>query len=403
MFTFCTHVAADLRAYHRAQQQAAAGTDPSTASHAVPGAVSGIGVLPKCYRILYKKENVEKDQLLCVSVRLLLRVLAREQLRPADVARMPDYTVLPLSSTSGLIEVANGFVLSDLRPLKPLQPTTALTESPFVNPNVPIGCAAASAREDDYFYPFNAMSVRRWLLSISGKDAAPTRTRAHAAPTAPLDIVRYLNLCGAKSAAHFLLSARLFLLVNYIFMVCDRHSDNVMLNPEGLYFHIDFGRVFSEMTTSERMTGSYIRIDDAFERAVVECARLQSGRSRPAGRAPPLPPSTRPAACASRSDASCDDAALKEEFYRDVTDWFISVRHHSHMFFLLWSYGVRHKAIHQFASERELAAFMNYRFDRSASRESVRQHLSEDLEQSVGQSTTLDTIHNIAKFVKQLF
>uniref|UniRef100_A0A0A9YGV6 Putative phosphatidylinositol 3-kinase VPS34 n=1 Tax=Lygus hesperus TaxID=30085 RepID=A0A0A9YGV6_LYGHE len=113
---------------------------------------------------------------MCISSRLLQMFLSHK----LDHTELSNYSVLPLSQQSGIIEKVDGFVLSRL---------------PGLTPNV--------------------------------------------------DLTTYLTQRGDSALVNFYASAKLFLLLSYIFSIGDRHQGNIMISSGGAITHIDFGLIFS--------------------------------------------------------------------------------------------------------------------------------------------------------------
>lgn len=63
-----------------------------------------------------------------------------------------------------------------------------------------------------------------------------------------VDIATFIKQRGKDAYTNFYASAKLFLLLSYIFSIGDRHQGNVMISSLGAILHIDFGLIFSEKT-----------------------------------------------------------------------------------------------------------------------------------------------------------
>ncbi|KAG5472402.1 hypothetical protein LSCM1_03801 [Leishmania martiniquensis] len=302
----------------------------SSASDAAPP-------LQECM-FLYKRENVERDQLMCISSRLLQMLLSSE----IENAEMLDYSVLPLSCDSGLIEKAEGRELSNL---------------------------------DN------------------------------------MDITSYVLYRGTQGCINFLASAKLFLLLNYIFSIGDRHKGNVLIGTNGALLHIDFRFIFSEKTFVEKLARSTVRIDDAFLAAVEQCQQRQGARtagpsaaacpSSPRGGAAPLgSPRTggrvTPANTARAPEPS--SAEIREAFFSSAAEWFVHVRPFAAVFYELWLYAVHRHTVPY--DDAEMLNMLNTLFDRHASQTSSASKFSTTMKASVNVCRLKDVTHSSAEVLR---
>ncbi|KPA83217.1 Phosphatidylinositol kinase [Leptomonas pyrrhocoris] len=325
---------------------------PNTAAAAAAAAAS---VAQECM-FLYKRENVERDQLMCISSRLLQMLLASE----IGNAEMLDYSVLPLSCDSGLIEKAAGRELSSL---------------------------------DN------------------------------------MDITSYVLHRGQQGCINFLASAKLFLLLNYIFSIGDRHKGNVLIGSNGALLHIDFRFIFSEKTFVEKLARTTVRIDDAFLAAVEQCqlrpraaaaATAAKEQAAAAGTGSPLFPRTRAfppvsprnaesnnvanttltatASTAAGAEAPPTPAELRADFFASAAEWFVHVRPFAAIFYELWLYAVHRHTVPY--DEKELLAMLNTLFDRHASQSSSASKFSTTMRESVNVCRLKDVTHSSAEVLR---
>ncbi|CCW61631.1 unnamed protein product [Phytomonas sp. EM1] len=275
----------------------------------------------KFYSFLYKRESAMRDQLMCISSRLLQWLLRNEI---GDRVEIGNYSVLPLSDRSALIEHLEGYALSKL-------------------PGVANGNLA---------------------------------------------LVTYLAQRGEAAQVNFLASAKLFLLLNYIFSIGDRHQGNVMMSPVGAILHIDFGYIFSEKTLVEKIAGTTMRVDSQLLSAVAFCRRAAAMAMTTASSDLPNDPSL-------DSSVGSDNNSLvmdNEGFFKEAAEWFLQVRPHAALFYELWRYAVRCQTLP--FDERNLATIFNTLFDRSVSRESSADNFLRIMEHSINVCRLKDVTHS---------
>ncbi|GET90786.1 phosphatidylinositol kinase [Leishmania tarentolae] len=313
---------------------------PDTSSEAARNDVSPALYDPMLqnYMFLYKRENVERDQLMCISSRLLQTLLSSE----IGNAEMVDYSVLPLSCDSGLIEKAEGYELSNL---------------------------------DN------------------------------------MDIASYVLYLGRQGCINFLASAKLFLLLNYIFSIGDRHKGNVLIGMNGSLLHIDFRFIFSEKTFVEKLARSTVRIDDAFLAAVEQCQQRQGSRfagpslaatsSCPPGCASsPLSPGSgsRGLSAISTKAPESSSAEIREAFFSSAAEWFVHVRPFAAVFYELWLYAVHRHTVPY--NDAEMLNMLNTLFDRHASQTSSASKFSTTMKESVNVCRLKDVTHSSAEVLR---
>lgn len=344
--------------------------ETNTTPPASSPSLSGAAMSPAAREcmFLYKRENVERDQLMCISSRLLQMLLANE----IGNAEMLDYSVLPLSCESGLIEKAAGRELSNLE---------------------------------------------------------------------NMDITSYVLHRGRQGCANFLASAKLFLLLNYIFSIGDRHKGNVLIGSNGALLHIDFRFIFSEKTFVEKLARSTVRIDDAFLAAVEQCQLRQSAaaasamkrqkaspatdatassffsRTRVSPPGSPGSPTTAPkgngstaAAAATAAGPSTtattnpltkvplSPAELRAAFFASAAEWFVHVRPFAAIFYEVWLYAVHRHTVPY--DEKQLLAMLNTLFDRHASQSSSASKFSTTMKESVNVCRLKDVTHSSAEVLR---
>ncbi|KAK7201067.1 phosphatidylinositol kinase [Novymonas esmeraldas] len=326
---FNTWTAAEHLAYEARATAESAASPPSPHARTLPidPASAAAAAAPLECMFLYKRENVERDQLMCVSSRLLQTLLLCE----IGDAEMLDYSVLPLSCDSGLIEKAEGRELSNL---------------------------------DN------------------------------------MDITSFVLQRGSRGCVNFLASAKLFLLLNYIFSIGDRHKGNVLIGTNGALLHIDFRFIFSEKTFVEKLSRTTVRIDGAFLAAVEQCQQRQG--SFFAGASPPGSPGissgARRPTTSPMGVREPSSAELREAFFRSAAEWFVHVRPFAAVFYELWLYAVHRRTVPY--SDTELGNMLNTLFDRHASQASSASNFSTTMKESVNVCRLKDVTHSSAEVLR---
>jgi len=130
--------------------------------------------------ILYKKENVRKDQIIMNLIHLANKIIKTEENIDIDVV---SYNILPISDTSGLIEIIDN----------------SLTVY--------------------HIQQKLGLSILNYILE-NNDDAIIGTVRTN-----------------------FIKSTALYCVVSYLFGIGDRHLDNIMITRDGRLFHIDFGYI----------------------------------------------------------------------------------------------------------------------------------------------------------------
>lgn len=279
-------------------------------------------------RVMFKAENLRRDFVVCTGAALLQDIIADADPVDSDVRNIPRYRVLPLTNEAGLVEMVD---------------------------------ECQTVQKIHGFMPSSEQKLLRFLLDhvtenvkrMRPSSVSPSDAKAQAkAAISPAQEVGY----------HFLRSARFFILVNYVFAIGDRHRDNVMVSiRDGSIFHIDFGMIMNTKTFAESLTTQYVRFDndiveciDAF--AVAAAAASSSGGKAggakgsaaagvhhmdprgpgAASASPPLAPLT--------PQQERDERRYKAlaDFLESTGSWFISVRPHSPLLFLMLGHLVRH-------------------------------------------------------------
>lgn len=138
------------------------------------------------YKVLVKTgDDLRQDQLVIMMIRLMDGLLKRGTL---DLCLTP-YSIIAMSPSSGLVE--------------------------FVSGSIPISQVLANYNN----------SIMHFFQSCSPEKGAKYNVR-------PEVISNYVRSCAG------------YCVITYIIGVGDRHLDNIMLQPTGHFFHIDFGFIF---------------------------------------------------------------------------------------------------------------------------------------------------------------
>lgn len=163
------------------------------------------------HSIMYKRENLRKDQIVMNVVRLVNYILKKEEGLDLDVV---SYNIIPRNNETGLIEIVND-------------------------------------SETLYHIMVKLKQSTHNYLEKKNKTSA-------------FEIIRnrFINSCAVYSV------------VTYILGVGDRHLDNIMLTSEGRLFHIDFGYILGydpAFKTGIRITDDMINTmggmnDEGYER-----------------------------------------------------------------------------------------------------------------------------------------
>lgn len=134
----------------------------------------------KIYRIMFKNEDVRKDQIIMNIIKLMEIVIKREKGIDLDLVT---YNILPINKHSGLIEMVD-----DCETIYHIKETMDL-------------------------------NVINYIMNNNGDSK--------------IDDVR----------KRFIKSTSIFCVITYLLGVGDRHLDNIMITKDGRLFHIDFGYI----------------------------------------------------------------------------------------------------------------------------------------------------------------
>lgn len=135
------------------------------------------------YPILFKNgDDLRKDFFVIQTIELIKKVFDEENIKDVHIE---SYNVLPTGYKKGIIEKVES---------KPV--STIIKEN---------------------------TSIKAYLSSLSSNPNEQTRILSN-----------YFKSCAG------------FLLANYIFGIGDRHYDNIMIKPDGVIFHIDFGFIMTD-------------------------------------------------------------------------------------------------------------------------------------------------------------
>lgn len=144
------------------------------------------GALLSSYKVILKTgDDLRQDQLVIMMIQLMDGLLKRGSL---DLCLRP-YSIIAMSQTSGLVE--------------------------FVDQSMPISQVLAGYNN----------SILQFFRDFSPKRGAKYDVQ-------PEVMSNYVRSCAG------------YCVITYILGVGDRHLDNIMLQPSGHFFHIDFGFIF---------------------------------------------------------------------------------------------------------------------------------------------------------------
>nr|CCC54129.1 putative phosphatidylinositol kinase, fragment [Trypanosoma vivax Y486] len=320
--------------------------------------------------VLLKRENLEKDKVMCVVSRFLQWVLHRE----LHNVVLPTYRVMLLSRTCGLIEIVENsqtvqHVVQRHRELRLLQYLVMLEEGQQ--------CRCAQGRQNCYAHMDDPES-----RLVDGSSVGPLSAR---------------SLYGAAGdiQKNFLCSAKFFILLNYIFAIGDRHRDNVMVHPSGAIFHIDFGMLLTTRTLAERVTSTCVRFDFDFE----ECVKHFMGRDASGKQQAPSAPSRAEGLLPQYSGA--DEICVR--FIAETADWFLVVRPYVIVLNQLISHIVRRHALDGVSSIGELNALMDRVFMRGVAERTCKETFFRQVMESRGQMWLKDFTHETQRWTQNAF
>ena len=304
-------------------------------SQARPVIIPFMDMHGKVRRVMYKAENLRKDFVVCTGAAVLQDLIAESNPQDKDVRNIPKYRVLPLTEGAGLVEM-----VEDCATVQDI-----------------IHTGSGGSREDKN----SLLSVLRGSIVKHLKLMQQTSASATSSTSASSSSHHHLTPIQQVSR-NFLLSAQFFILVNYVFAIGDRHRDNVMVSlRDGCIFHIDFGMIMNTKTLAETLTSQYVRFDED----IVDCIEAFASSASPP---PPHPPGAQqhhhdpnqPQSLSTTSSSSArggggpsEDVASAlarreaaiNEFLSKTGEWFIAVRPHSSILFLLLGHLVRHRVL----------------------------------------------------------
>ena len=156
------------------------------------------------YKVIVKTgDDLRQDQLVSMMIRLMDNILKNGML---DLCLRP-YSIIAMSSSSGLVE--------------------------FVEGSIPLSQILASNSNSIMKYFHSVSPVRN---TVRNGDSSAVKTPSTSSITSsdiqPSVIQRFVRSCAG------------YCVITYLLGVGDRHLDNIMLLPNGQFFHIDFGFIF---------------------------------------------------------------------------------------------------------------------------------------------------------------
>ncbi|CAD2222933.1 Phosphatidylinositol 3- and 4-kinase, putative [Angomonas deanei] len=333
--------------------------------------------------LLFKRDSLVQDQYMCVSVRLLLKILAdavpeknnnnnfsvHDEHYNLEHA-IPTYSTLSLTDHDcGLVEICEGTVQSKL--------PQRLNE--FYNKNNNNPNKSSSDAEKD------STTLRR---REAEKLVYNFLTRELNVDDKNKNMDANVNRVVLEREMTFLTSAKVFILVNYIFSLGDRHTDNILFNDDGAIFHIDFGYIFFRKTLVEKITRNTVRIDADFLYAVTRCQRQQLEIAQNNNN--------------NNKQKELEDKEVQSIFLEESADWFSFIRPHVGLFFSLWCGAIHRGVLKDFPHEASLASMFDTLFDREVSVDYARQHFVSHLTSAMGKCWWYDASHEYASWLQSL-
>lgn len=137
----------------------------------------------KRIRLLYKKEDVRKDQIIMYMIKIACDIIKNDENIDTNILL---YSVLPITKTSGIIEIVE---------------------------------------ESETLYYIQEKIKQSMLNYILENNDTKT--------------IKEIR-------DNLVVSMAFYCIINYLFGIGDRHLDNIMLTKEGKLFHIDFGYIFGK-------------------------------------------------------------------------------------------------------------------------------------------------------------
>ncbi|KAH9578951.1 FYVE zinc finger [Trypanosoma melophagium] len=335
-------------------------------------------------QILFKRENLEKDKVMCIMSRFLQWVLCKQ----LGHVVLPTYHAIPLTFNSGIIEfVGEGQTFQ--RVIEPYEDHRLLQHL---------------IRLD------KRQKQEREKQPPQVKDGEGERYRG------PVKQDSKKSFTGVRE--NFLCSAKFFILTNYIFAIGDRHRENIMVHPSGAIFHIDFGMLLNSRTLAERVVESYVRFDKDIEECVLEFMRERDSlpssfsflktkqhqhrhqqqqhqennwkEERQYGQ---QISSEYEGMSAYRGEPN----ALLSRFLMETADWFLEVRPYAGILYHLLSHVVLRGALDGVSSPEILTTLMQTIFMRDAAEETCKKLFCDRVRRSRGQTWLKDLTHDTQK------
>ncbi|EAN80479.1 phosphatidylinositol 3-kinase catalytic subunit, putative [Trypanosoma brucei brucei TREU927] len=305
--------------------------------------------------ILVKRENLEKDKVMCVTSRFLRWVLYKQ----IGNVVLPTYRVILLSPSSGLIEV--------------------------VKDGQTIHRVIGKDKEGRLLQHLVSLEKTQGQLGDSvSEPQLHERVRGAGHQCGQPNSLIVKDFDSQKSAALarecFMCSAKFFILLNYIFAIGDRHRENVMIHPSGAIFHIDYGMLLTTRTLAEHVLPSYVRFDSDLEGCIEYFMKEEP--------APEV-----------QTEGEQDDSCTR--FIIQTADWFLEVRSYAGIMHQLLSHIVRRNALDGIKHIGELTALMNLTLMRSLAEESCKETFCKRVKDSRGRTWLKDITHDTHKWTQQ--
>ncbi|ORC88259.1 phosphatidylinositol kinase [Trypanosoma theileri] len=335
------------------------------------------------HKILFKRENLEKDKVMCIMSRFLQWVLYKQ----LGHVVLPTYHAIPLTFNSGIIEfVEDGQTVQ--------QVITKYRDHRLLQHLIQLERRQKQERKKQ-------QQQQQEVKDVEGEGHRGSVKQ---------DLKKFFT--GVRES--FLCSAKFFILTNYIFAIGDRHRDNVMVHPSGAIFHIDYGMLLNSRTLAERVIEGYVRFDKDLEECVLEFMRERDSLSPPFSSMKTQQQQQQQQYENKRQEErqygqqmspesegisahKGEPSALLSEFLMETADWFLEVRPYAGILYHLLSHVVLRGALDGVSSPEALTTLMQTIFMRDAAEETCKKLFCDRVRRSRGQTWFKDLTHDTQK------
>lgn len=343
------------------------------------------------HKILHKRECVRKDAVVQSIISILYQIISDQHLlwgpdRDAEIS-LPHYGVLPISADSGLIEIVEGQTLQKIndeyttsqRLHASIPPSRVTSDSTFHEK-----AAAHMGNSEDIFVPEDESPMMK-SAPLKASFSSPRLP-----PTNESPLLTTLRSLGNKSShqrrigRRFLASAKVFLVLNYLLAIGDRHRDNVVLTPDGYILHIDFGYILGSRPLPEKQllgAKSYVRFDGDLD----SCVRYyQKLLHRVEGQ-------------------QLTDTDAIDSFLGQTAELFLALRPQTYALLIVLQHLVNNKVLDEanFSAESLSEKLRNITMGGSTQMD-ARKEFTRRIRESMGAETLRDWVYTKAKSIKAL-